>query len=383
MPLTHNRLVHAAAAAAIVVVAGTIATAYVSFGKWSSKSVTYYINPTNLDVTADAAEAATQGAASAWTTQTNANFQFVYGGRVNDTTTGYDQRNVVIYRNASNGGALATTYYWYSSNTISDADIVVWDGAYQFYTGSGSCSGGAYIEDVLTHEFGHALGLSHSDVADATMYPYYSYCSEDMRSLSSDDIAGVQSLYPPTGQQTNTAPSTTISGPANGASVSDTTVVAFSGSANDTQDGNLSANLVWTSSADGPLGTGANVSHTLTVGTHLITASVTDSGNMSGSSTVTVYVTSSEPAAAPAPPPPATPTLAARGYKVKGQQKADLTWSGFSSNVDIYRNGSLIKTTANDGAETDAINKKGGGSYTYRACAAGTTTCSNDARVVF
>src|SRR6187399_2141948 len=117
----------AAAALAFVALAGSIATAYVTFGKWPSKSITYYVNPTNLDVTADAAEAATQTAAGAWTTQTNANFQFAYGGRVNDTSINYDNRSVVIFRNASSGGALATTYYWVDSGTLVDADIVVWD----------------------------------------------------------------------------------------------------------------------------------------------------------------------------------------------------------------------------------------------------------------
>ncbi|HLE97654.1 MAG TPA: S8 family serine peptidase [Candidatus Thermoplasmatota archaeon] len=83
-------------------------------------------------------------------------------------------------------------------------------------------------------------------------------------------------------------------------------------------------------------------------------------------------------------PPPPTISLAATGYKVKGAQKADLTWSGATSaNVDVFRNGAKIVTTANDGAHTDPINKKGGGSYLYKVCEAGTTTCSNEATVTF
>ncbi len=82
--------------------------------------------------------------------------------------------------------------------------------------------------------------------------------------------------------------------------------------------------------------------------------------------------------------PPASITLSATGYKVKGLQTVDLTWSGATStSVDVYRNGARITTTANDGAYTDAINKKGGGSYTYKVCEAGTTTCSNEATVTF
>jgi hypothetical protein len=77
-------------------------------------------------------------------------------------------------------------------------------------------------------------------------------------------------------------------------------------------------------------------------------------------------------------------SLSAIGYKVKGLQKADLTWSGTTSaNVDVYRNDTLIVTTANDGFHTDNINAKGGGSYTYKVCEAETETCSNNVVVSF
>ncbi|XP_016105958.1 collagenase 3-like isoform X2 [Sinocyclocheilus grahami] len=48
---------------------------------------------------------------------------------------------------------------------------------------------------VAAHEFGHSLGLSHSDVRGALMFPTYSFTDPDSFSLSSDDIRGIQSLY--------------------------------------------------------------------------------------------------------------------------------------------------------------------------------------------
>lgn len=76
--------------------------------------------------------------------------------------------------------------------------------------------------------------------------------------------------------------------------------------------------------------------------------------------------------------------LSVNGYKVKGSQMADLTWSGATgTDVDIYRDGSVITTTANDGAYTDALNTKGGGVYDYQVCEAGTTTCSSTYTLVF
>ncbi|KAG5836799.1 hypothetical protein ANANG_G00232440 [Anguilla anguilla] len=48
---------------------------------------------------------------------------------------------------------------------------------------------------VASHEFGHALGLSHSTDPGALMYPVYSYAPG--RPLSQDDINGIQELYGP------------------------------------------------------------------------------------------------------------------------------------------------------------------------------------------
>ncbi len=92
----------------------------------------------------------------------------------------------------------------------------------------------------------------------------------------------------------------------------------------------------------------------------------------------------SNQASATTPAPGSLTLIEANGYKIKGKQHADLTWSGGSTaTVAIYRDGTFIEETANDGAYTDNIGAKGGGSYTYEICEPGGGACSNTLQVTF
>lgn len=185
--------------AAVATIASTHAEAYAVLGyTWTQSVVPYYINSANMDVPAAAIEPAIRAGADAWQLQSGVSFTFAFAGYSNQATNTNDGINLVMFRNASSGSALATTYTWFSGTRMIDADIVFWDAGFQFFTGSSGCSGGFYIEDVATHEFGHALGLGHSTLTAATMYPSISTCSQQARSLDADDIAGVRALYPAT-----------------------------------------------------------------------------------------------------------------------------------------------------------------------------------------
>lgn len=165
----------------------------------------------------------------------------------------------------------------------------------------------------------------------------------------------------------NSAPTVSIAQPIAGATFSQGASVAFSGSASDAQDGDLSASLTWTSSLQGTLGAGASFSRAdLVPGTHVITASVTDSGSLTGSASVTITVQSPNT-------PPAAPTNLVAAKASTGV--ARLTWTDNASNetnFDIERERKSSKAwdslnTITVGANVVSINDAAGtGTFRYR-----------------
>ncbi len=91
----------------------------------------------------------------------------------------------------------------------------------------------------------------------------------------------------------NQSPSATITAPASNSSFAQGASVSFSGSGQDPEDGALTGgSLVWTSSIDGQIGTGASFStSSLSVGTHTITLKATDSQGANGTATRTITIT--------------------------------------------------------------------------------------------
>jgi Matrixin len=171
--------------------------AYATLGHtWASTTVPYYVNPQNLYVPQADAVAALQSAASVWDSQSNANIRLVYAGYTSDASLGMNRINEVFFRDDASG-AIAETYWWYDgSGHLVDADIVLHEN-YVFYAGNVGCTNGYYIENTGAHEFGHVLGLAHSASDAATMWPYSNACETTRETLDSDDIAGIEALYPP------------------------------------------------------------------------------------------------------------------------------------------------------------------------------------------
>ena len=77
---------------------------------------------------------------------------------------------------------------------------------------------------------------------------------------------------------TNTPPTITVAMPAENSTSMQDSYVFFQATASDFEDGNITAAIVWTSSLNGALDTGGNFGRAaLSIGAHVITASITDS----------------------------------------------------------------------------------------------------------
>ena len=96
--------------------------------------------------------------------------------------------NVVSATTMGAGGVLATTEFGPGGWRIRLNDQFVWD------DGPGNPLPGANdVQGILTHEYGHALGLGHSVVAGATMSTGVGQVAA--RSIEPDDVAGLQFVY--------------------------------------------------------------------------------------------------------------------------------------------------------------------------------------------
>ena len=148
----------------------------------------------------------------------------------------------------------------------------------------------------------------------------------------------------------------------------------FNASTSSDSDGNILA-YAW-DFGDDQSGSGMQASHLFaTAGSYTVRLQVTDNGGLMADKTASITLT--DPVAADL-------TLMAQGYKEKGWQKVDLVWQGLvSEQVEIYRDDVGVAVTDNTGIYTDAVGQRGGGSYTYRVCEAGTSNCTPDVVVIF
>ena len=148
----------------------------------------------------------------------------------------------------------------------------------------------------------------------------------------------------------NDAPVVSITNPVDGSNFASGATILFEGTANDTEDGDITSNLVWNSDIDGQIGTAGSFSVILTDGTHIITASVTDSGSASISLTV----------GTPPPPPPPPPGVSVTSINLNTMQSGTtidvtITGTGFVDGAEVtFEGGASPNLTVSNVVVVDA-----------------------------
>jgi len=305
-----------------------------------------------------------------WTNVSSSSFAFSAGGATNRCPSlvqeckgpqRFDGNNDIGWTDIREQSVLGVTWY----GTSSDEFDMALDYTYNWVSYESYVSGEYDAQTVWTHELGHALGLGHSTVQGSVMEPYY---EGSRRTLHQDDIDGISYLYP--AGEVDQAPVVTISAPADGSTFDNGAAITFTGSADDFEDGPLSANISWSSNIDGNLGTGETIAATLSGDSvHLITAEVTDSAGNTSSDSITITVGS--------PPTASMATVESVTYSTRGKHNLFITVlvldnlgdpvAGASVSIDLYLDGPLLGsgtgTTGSDGTISFKLSKAQPGCY--------------------
>lgn len=168
---------------------------------WSDMPVHYEIDPADApeELDREGVLAATRLAAEAWNGVSWSGVDYVEGAEVDWTgaVVGPVVGRVWWDREwAWDTDALALASTWSTeSGEIVAFEIAVNNGPGQTWTLGGEQ--GWDVQNALTHEFGHVLGLAHeTGIAEATMFPTAREGETIKRDLDPDDEDGARWLYP-------------------------------------------------------------------------------------------------------------------------------------------------------------------------------------------
>ena len=155
--------------------------------RWQVKGLTYRINkyPSTFRLSKSDVDKTVAKAFKMWEDSTDLTFKRKETGSVNIEIRfeRYEHGDGDPFDGA--GGTLAHAYFPQFGGDIHVDDTEYW--SINSYKGTN-------LLQTMVHELGHSLGLSHSDVRDAIMAPFYRGWDPNFK-LSSDDTRAIQALY--------------------------------------------------------------------------------------------------------------------------------------------------------------------------------------------
>lgn len=161
------------------------------------------INPVGSGLAAEQVVAGIQTAANTWDIQTN---KSLFGTFSIDETANFDSiadgRNEVSFGDYSQAGVIAVTRMWgYFSGKASSRYLSQFDMMFDtdFVWGDAAIDATLMdLQNIATHELGHALGLNDQYSGSCTTVTMYGYSYEGdiaKRTLETPDITGLRTLY--------------------------------------------------------------------------------------------------------------------------------------------------------------------------------------------
>lgn len=145
-----------------------------------------------------------------------AQFQGFVGCRQREVVCGGTEKNVNVmmfhdqdWPELPSVIGLTTPAGGVESGRLVDADLEINSESYTFSLGA-SGAGEVQLLDVVAHEVGHFLGLSHSDAEGSLMSVGYESLQLSRELLTADDVAAICAAYPPGAALACPAPSAPV-----------------------------------------------------------------------------------------------------------------------------------------------------------------------------
>jgi hypothetical protein len=147
---------------------------------WKNKQIPVVLNPASESMDSAVVSRIMSESIQQWNGSSSA--------KINVVSSGHNEikfsKNFAIFGSA----VLGVTEITYSSNGAIQRATILLNDNYHF----SDTPGFSYLGDVVTHELGHLLGLSHSEVLNSSMF-YATFPGQ--RLVAADDQSGVRSKY--------------------------------------------------------------------------------------------------------------------------------------------------------------------------------------------